>query len=99
MTTPPRDVLKWLQSLELEFNVGNPRWDISNGYLVAEICTLYFPKMISIHWFENRSSLKIKQYNWAMLRDFFRRCRARISDKLIQATVHCKNDAANLVLR
>lgn len=39
----PRDVQKWLQSLNLTVTIKNPRRDFANGYLAAQIFERYYP--------------------------------------------------------
>ena len=70
---PRREVLKWLQGLDLSHSVRNVRRDAANGYVVAEICSRYFPSDINMHSFENGASLKVKASNWDALVRFCRR--------------------------
>lgn len=91
---PRRDILKWLQSLDLSYSVKNVRRDFANGFLVAEIFSRYFPQEIQMHSFDNGLGLPRKLGNWALLERFFERKRVPISRILIDNVLHCKGDAA-----
>lgn len=91
----PREICKWLQSLDLSFNVKNPKRDISNGYLVAEIMTRYFPKDVNILNYENGTRLAAKVDNWEQLcRIFSKQFSAQamlhpITKEDIDPVIHC----------
>jgi len=46
---PSREVLRFVQSLDLSASITNPRRDLQNGYLVAEMLARFYP--VSVHMF------------------------------------------------
>eukprot|EP01105_Mastigella_eilhardi_P023343 TRINITY_DN5868_c0_g1_i1.p1 TRINITY_DN5868_c0_g1~~TRINITY_DN5868_c0_g1_i1.p1 ORF type:complete len:787 (-),score=191.93 TRINITY_DN5868_c0_g1_i1:30-2390(-) len=89
-----RELLKWLQSLDLSFPVKNPKRDLSNGFLVAEIFSCYFPSDINMFSYDNGTSVQRKISNWELLAKFFRANEVPISTDLINDTIHLKHNAA-----
>lgn len=93
-----RDVLKWLQSLDLTWPVKAPKWDLSNGYLVAEIFSWYFPQEVEMHMYNNGNSLDSKLKNWFLLKNFIKRHRLDIPEEFVEGTIHCKEGAGQLLV-
>lgn len=99
MATLPREVYKWLQSLALTHPVRNTRRDFSNGYLIAEIFSCYYPQEIQMHSFDNGTSIETKTGNWSIIQRFFQRQDFGIPKEEVEGTIHCKPGAASLLIQ
>lgn len=98
MSGLPREVLKWIQSLDLTWQLKTPKWDLTNGYLVAEIFSWYFPQEIQMHMYNNGTSLDSKLRNWSLLKNFINRNKLDIPEDYIEGTIHCKEGAGPLLI-
>jgi len=92
--TLPREVIKWLQSLDLSFQIKNPKRDMTNGFIVAEIMTRYHPKEVSMNTYENGTRLGCKVDNWEQLFKLFRRKGLQIAKYDVDPVIHCAPGAA-----
>ncbi|XP_027693432.1 spermatogenesis-associated protein 4 [Vombatus ursinus] len=95
----PRAVLRWLQSMDLTFYPKNINRDFSNGFLLAEIFSFYYPLDLKLVSFENGNSIKSKLANWAQLEKFFSKKHLKISKELIHGTLHCKPGVPEILIQ
>ncbi|KAF4026086.1 hypothetical protein G4228_018204 [Cervus hanglu yarkandensis] len=94
-----RSVLRWLQGLDLTFFPRNISRDFSNGFLIAEIFTTYYPWDLKLSSFENGTSLKVKLDNWAQLEKFLARKKLKLPEELIHGTIHCKAGVPEILIQ
>lgn len=94
-----RELNRWLQGFNLTYTVRNPKWDFSNGYLVAEILSWFYPNDVLLCVFKTGNSLDHKRLNWTYLRGLFRRKHINVPEEIIYGTMHCKDGAAILLMR
>lgn len=95
----PREVVVWLQSLHLSQTVKHPKRDLSNGFVVAEICSHYWPTAVPMHSFENKLSTRNKRSNWEVLAKVFAKQGVALSAKMIDGMVERKEQYAELFLQ
>jgi hypothetical protein len=91
----PREIIKWLQSLDLSFVLKNPKRDLTNGYLTAEIVSRYFPKDVNMMNFENGTRLAAKTDNWEQLYKFFKKKGIAMTKQDFDPVIHCAPGAAH----
>ncbi|XP_049898196.1 spermatogenesis-associated protein 4 [Epinephelus moara] len=95
----PREVVKWLQSLDLSFYPKNVRRDFSNGFLVAEILSRYYSHNFPIHSYDKGTSLSAKQRNWSQIEKSLQKQNLHLMKEVIDGVIHCKPGAAELLVQ
>eukprot|EP00941_MAST-03F_sp_MAST-3F-sp1_P001534 g1534.t1 len=87
----PREIFKWLQSLDLAYSVKNVKRDFSNGFLVAEIFSRYDTRNVQMHSYDNGISMKARKDNWELLQRYFRRRNFPVSQDEVNGIIYCKS--------
>lgn len=98
MSGLPREVIKWLQSLDLSLPIRNVRRDFSNGYLFAEILRCYYPQDLPAHSFSNGTSIQNRLGNWQQIERFAAKQKLNIPKEYMEGTIHCKPGAAHVLI-
>ncbi|GBG34370.1 Spermatosis-associated protein 4 [Hondaea fermentalgiana] len=93
---PSREVLKWLQGLDLAYAVKSMRRDFANGFLVAEMFSRYFPKLIQMHSYDNALRMSARQDNWRQLELVFAKIGFEIDNQtqLIESAMNSQPGAS-----
>lgn len=93
-----REVIRWLQSLDLTYQVRYPQQDLSNGFTLAEIASRH-DRRVAMHSYVPGCSSECKRRNWkALLRDLQRIGCAVVTTEMAEATMQGKPGAALAVL-
>ncbi|KAL8558910.1 hypothetical protein ACOMHN_028222 [Nucella lapillus] len=98
MSGVPREVLKWLQSLDLSWKITVPKWDLTNGYLVGEILSRYYHGEINMLCYDKCATIDHKMLNWSLIKEFIRTKQLDVPQGHIEGTIHTKEGAATLLL-
>lgn len=94
----PREVLTWLQALGLGNAVKNPKRDLANGYVIAQICAHYWSQ-VPLHSFATGVSTASKQSNWYVLRKVMRKHEVDVSPAMVTGMVNGSDDCAVVFLK
>jgi hypothetical protein len=63
----PREVLLWLQGLDLSTSLRDPSRELADGVLAAEVVARHFPALVHLHAFSPAAALDARRANWGLL--------------------------------
>lgn len=98
-TALPREVHVWIQSLNLTYKIQNPKRDLANGWVFAEILSRYFPNEIEMYQYDNGFKLEKRQNNWTHMQKFFKKKGLPVTVQDWDPVMHCAPDAAYALLK
>ena len=102
----PREVIKWIQSLDLTYSVKNIKKDFNNGFLVAQILSRYYPvtnnqaanfKAMQMHTISNELSMAARRDNWTQINKFLIKIN-EISTRIDDMETFIKNENGEILL-
>ena len=102
----PREVIKWIQSLDLTYSVKNVKKDFNNGFLVAQILSRYYPvtndqmsnyKAIQMHQIDNGFSMERRRDNWQQIKKFLSKI-SEITTRIEDVETLIKNENGEILL-
>ena len=106
MESLPREVIKWMQSLDLTYSIKNVKKEFNNGFLVAQILSRYYPvtndqnqnyKAIQMHQISNEISMKARKDNWEQISKFIAKI-PEITTKINDLDTFIKNQNGEILL-
>lgn len=95
----PREVHIWLQSLNLTYKISNPKRDLANGWVFAEILSRFYPEEIEMYQYDNGFKLEKKRNNWEHLQKFFKRKQMPVTIADWEPVMHCAPNASYELLK
>ena len=98
MSALDRELIKWIQSMDLSQSLKNPRRDLGNGFLVAEILSRY-DRTVEMHSFDTGSAMSRRLDNWQQIKKLLsnRSCMT-VTDEMIDSAIQMRGEGATKVL-
>ncbi|RYH09146.1 hypothetical protein EON65_40340 [archaeon] len=94
-----RAIYAWIDGIPLSRPKRNIARDFSDGVLLAEVVSAYFPHLVELHNYTSASSLKHKMYNLETLNArVLKRLGYVLPRSLIEDVANCKAGAVEQVL-
>ncbi len=89
-----REILRWMEGLDLKYPVKNVKRDFANGYLIAEILNRYYKSDITLHSFDLGQSASKKADNWMQIEKLCAKKGHPIDHSHVEGVLHNKDGAA-----
>ena len=102
----PREVIKWIQSLDLTYSVKNVKKDFNNGFLVSQILSRYYPitnnklenlRAIHVNQIDNGHSMACRRDNWQQIKKYLKKI-PEITVKIGDIDTFIKNENGEILL-
>jgi hypothetical protein len=106
MDSLPREVIKWMQSLDLTYSIKNVKKEFNNGFLVAQILSRYYPvtndqnqnyKAIQMHQISNEISMAARKDNWEQITKFISKI-PEITTRINDMETFIKNENGEILM-
>jgi hypothetical protein len=97
--TLPREVHVWIQSLNLTYKITNPKRDLANGWVFAEILSRHYPEDVEMYQYDNGFKLEKRRTNWVHLQKFFKRKSMPGTEADWDPVMHAAPNAAYALLK
>ncbi|KAJ3209452.1 spermatogenesis-associated protein 4 [Entophlyctis luteolus] len=98
MKSVTRDVLKWVQSLDLTYSIKNTKRDLANGFLLAEMLSKYYPLEFPMHAYDTGMGPAAKRNNWELLQKACAKIGIILSKQLVDDVMRSKAEAGAVAL-
>ncbi|KAJ3331639.1 hypothetical protein HDU76_002646 [Blyttiomyces sp. JEL0837] len=93
-----REVLKWVQSLNLSYSIKNSKRDFANGFLIAEILSKYHPNDVQMHAFDTGTGPAARKNNWDLLERVFAKLNIPVHSDMVSEVSLSRGNTAALIL-
>lgn len=87
----PRELIKWIEKLNLSYKITNFRRDLSNGYVISEVLFRY-DNNVNLNYFRNNLSLNSKFKNWKRIQKILKSKNFDLKDEIVRKIVFMEKD-------
>ena len=83
----------------MTYKIQNPKRDLANGWIYAEILSRYYPEEIEMYQYDNGFKLEKKLNNWEHMQKYFKRKGVPVTKADWDPVMHCAPSAAYDLLK